>query len=86
MCPRWGQEAIITRGAINVLDELSEHHSELLAKYGLFVTAILDHMEGMELWQVRKVMNILARLTWRAWGKDGCDNNKRIPVLSNLNV
>ena len=52
-----------------MLDELSEHHSELLAKYGLFVTAILDHMEGMELWQVRKVMSILARLTWRGWGE-----------------
>ena len=50
------------------------------------MTAILDHMEGMELWQVRKVMNILARLTGRAWGKDGCDNNKRITVFSNLNV
>merc|ERR1719318_2373084 len=61
---------IITKGAINVLDELSEHHSELLAKYGLFVTAILDHMEGMELWQVRKVMNILARLAWREGGED----------------
>ena len=53
-------------GIINVMDELSEHNSEL-AKYGLFETAILDHMEGMELWQVRKVMSILARLAWRGW-------------------
>ena len=65
-----GGGGIITKGAINVLDELSEHHSELLAKYGLFVTAILDHMEGMELWQVRKVMNILARLARREGGED----------------
>ena len=47
-----GGGGVITRGAVNVLVELSEHHSALLAKYGLFVTAILDHMEWMELWQV----------------------------------
>ena len=50
---------------------MSEHHSEILAKYGLFVTAVLDHMEGMLMGQVRKVMSILARLAWRIGGIGG---------------
>ena len=50
---------------------MSEHHSEILAKYGLFVTAVLDHMEGMLMGQVRKVMSILARLAWRVGGNGG---------------
>ena len=41
------------------LDELSEQHIE----YGLFVTAGLDHMEGMLLGQVRKVI----RAFWPSW-------------------
>ena len=55
-----GGGGVITRGAIDVLDELSKLHTKLMAKYGLFVTAVLDHMEGMLLGQVRKVMSILA--------------------------
>ena len=66
-----GGGGIITRGAIDVLDELSVQHSEILAKYGLFVTAVLDHMEGMLLGQVRKVMSILARLAWSVGGYGG---------------
>ena len=55
----------------SALDELSEQQSEILAKYGLLVMAVLDHMEGMLLGQVRKVMSILARLAWRVGGNGG---------------
>ena len=47
----------------SALDELSEQQSEILAKYGLLVTAVLDHMEGMLLGQVRKVI----RAFWPSW-------------------
>ena len=60
----------ITKGAIDVLDQLSKQHTEVLSKYGLFLTAVLDHKERMSLGQVRKLMGILARLAWVA-GKDG---------------
>ena len=48
----------------SALDELSEQHSEILAKYGLFVTAVLDHIEGMLLGQVRKVIEHSGQAGW----------------------
>ena len=51
----------------SALDELSEQHSEILAKYGLFVTAVLDHMEGMLLGQVSILARLAGRGQWWWW-------------------
>ena len=59
------------------LDELSEQHIE----YGLFVTAGLDHMEGMLLGQVRKVISILVSLALRVGGNGGCGD-----IQDDLNI
>ena len=67
---------------------MSEHHSAILAKYGLFVTAVLDHMEGMLMGQVRKVMSILARLAWKVRGNGGggvIQDNLNIVIKKQIN-
>jgi len=71
----------VTVAALGVLSQLAEERCDILAKYGIFISAVLDFMDRLELSQVKVIMSVLATVAWGTQTREGNLENDLVIII-----